>query len=256
MQAPTSPTPMATPQVPAGKQYDKVELVEPRPHGYLNLAAEVDRRPPWLPASAAKRALVAELKQRCAQLEARPEVLEARVFVARLIPPGRGAYLDARPHVHVARFDVVVHLITRDVAAAEALRQHEDFVAMQQRVEADASRVHTVLARNGRRIGDVDHDRDGVFLFNFFTADDLEQNLAVWEYTAGWFQQETGLDNSTLMLPLEQADSDYTVINHCRWDRWRDIIPSLVFESTFRSYVLDSFEANRTAAIPILYHLA
>jgi len=251
-----STEPFCPPPVPTGKRYDKVDLVEPDGHGYLNLAAEVDRRPPWLPASAPKRALIEELKTRCADLEARSDVVEARVFVAQLIPPGRGAYLESRPHVHIARFDVVVHIITEDVAAAERLAADGAFGALRERVTEIASHVHEVVAHNARRIGDVDHDRDGVFLFNFFTADDTEENLAVWEYTAGWFQQETGLDNSTLMLPNDPADSDYTVINHCRWDRWRDIIPSLVFKRTFRNYVLASFEARHTAAIPILYRLA
>ena len=256
MQATPTTDPFSAPPVPSGKRYDKVELVEPTGHGYLNLAAEVDRRPPWLPASAAKRALVDDLKRRCAELEARKAVVEARVFVARLIPPGRGAYLESRPHVHVARFDVVVHVITKDVAAAQRLRDDEAFAALRERVDQVASRVHTVVAHNARRIGDVDHERDGVFLFNFFTADDTAENLAVWEYTAGWFQQETGLDNSTLMLPAHADDSDYNVINHCRWDHWRDIIPSLVFKRSFRDYVLASFEARHTAAIPILYRLA
>ena len=257
MQAPSPPDPAPlTPDVPPGKQYDKVVLVPPKEHGYLHLAAEVDQRPAWLPNSAAKRALIKDLKQQCTELEARQDVLEARVFVARLIPPGKGAYLEQRPQVHVGRFDVVVLVTTPDVATAERLREDEAFVQMRSRVDECATHVHTVLARNERRIGDVDHSRDGVFLFNFFTADDTAENLAVWEYTAGWFQQETGLDNSSLMRPTEAADSDYTVINHCRWDRWLDVLPSLAFKPSFRNYVLASFEANRTAAIPILYNLA
>ena len=39
------------------------------------------------------------------------------------------------------------------------------------------------------------------FLFNYFYADDSEQNIKVWDYTAGWFQYQTGLDNSTVILP-------------------------------------------------------
>lgn len=257
MQAgPPSAPSSAAPDVPEGKRYDKVVLVEPTTHGYLTVAAEVDRRPAWLPSSAQKRALVEDLKTRCAELEARAEILEARVFVARLIPPGRGAYLEHRPQVHVARFDVVVLVTTRDVADAEQLRSGPDFAALKARLDKDATRVHAVVSRNTRRIGSVDHDREGVFLFNFFTADDVAENLDVWEYTAGWFQQETGLDNSTLLEPTERTESDYTVINHCRWDRWRDILPSLALKPTFRSYVLASFEARRTAAIPILYRLA
>lgn len=246
----------ATPSVPEGKRYDKVALVEPNDRGYLTLGAEVDSRPPWLPPSATKRALVNHLKQWCAELEQQPQVERARVFVARLIPPGKGAYLQQRPQVHVARFDVVVLVITRDVEAAQELHDGPGFTSIRSRIEQDATRTHAVISRNSRRIGEVDHDRDGVFLFNFFTADDVAENLHVWEYTAGWFQQETGLDNSTLLEPTNPQDAEYTVINHCRWDRWRDVLPSLAFKPTFRSYVLASFEAHRTAAIPILYRLA
>ena len=36
----------------------------------------------------------------------------------------------------------------------------------------------------------------------------------------------------------------------------RDVLPSLVFKRTFRTYVLANFEANRVAAMPILYRMA
>ena len=113
-----------------------------------------------------------------------------------------------------------------------------------------------VALNNGRRMGPVDLSRVGVFLFNYFYADRRAQNLAVWEYTAGWFADQTGLDNSTLLIPEAGQDCPYTVINHCRWDRLGDILPSLLLKPSFRSYVLRHFEANDTAAIPILYRLA
>src|SRR6266850_1364954 len=52
------------------------------------------------------------------------------------------------------------------------------------RLIEDAGHVYTVTASNARRIGAVDHARDGVFLFNYFYADSPAQNLAVWEHTA------------------------------------------------------------------------
>ena len=107
-----------------------------------------------------------------------------------------------------------------------------------------------------KRIGAVDHRRGGIFLFNYFYADSLEQNLAVWEYTAGWFQNETGLDNSTVLAPTQPDLSQYTLINHCRWDRLTDVLPALVFKRSFRDFVLAHFDANDTAPMPILYKLA
>jgi hypothetical protein len=45
-------------------------------------------------------------------------------------------------------------------------------------------------------------------------------------------------------------------MNHCRWDRLRDLMPSLIFKRSFRTYVLANFAANRVAAMPILYRMA
>ncbi len=127
---------------------------------------------------------------------------------------------------------------------------------MEDAIRKTASYIHVITATNVKRINAVDHKRSGVFLFNYFFADDTNQNLDVWEYTAGWFEQETGLDNSILLLPVDRDKSKYNIINHCRWDKLRDILLSLLFKRTFRTYVLDNFEANKVAAIPILYRLA
>ena len=120
-----------------------------------------------------------------------------------------------------------------------------------------------VVGSNTRRIapkGDVDHTKDGEFLFNYFIADQLEQNLKIWEYTAGWFSDQTGLDNSTLIVPeADEMDPEacpHSVINHCRCDSLKDILPSLLFKRSFKTFVLNNFEANNTAATPILYRLA
>jgi hypothetical protein len=113
-----------------------------------------------------------------------------------------------------------------------------------------------ISASNTRRIGSVDHSKNGVFLFNYFYSDSLDTNLQVWNYTAGWFQDQTGFDNSTVLLPDEAAQVPYTIINHCRWDRLRSILPALLFNRTFKPFVLNNFEKNNTAAMPILYQLA
>jgi hypothetical protein len=33
-----------------------------------------------------------------------------------------------------------------------------------------------------------------------------------------WYQAETGLDNSTLLAPIEGETSDFVIVNHARWD--------------------------------------
>lgn len=201
--------------------------------------------------------MIPRLKKWCRGLERLPGVSSAVVFDAILVPPGRGKFLRERPgKVHIARFDLAVLIETEDAEAAEAVRDLSAYREMRRAVREAASFVHEIEATNVRRIGPVDHKKNGAFLFNYFFADDTAQNLSVWEYTAGWFEQETGLDNSTVLLPKAGEDCEYNIINHCRWDGLSDILPSLLFKRTFRSYVLANFEANDVAAMPIFYRLA
>lgn len=66
----------------------------------------------------------------------------------------------------------------------------------------------------------------------------------------------TILDNSTLFSSINSEPSMYSVINHCRWNGFINILPSLIFKKTFKTYVLENFAANNVSAIPILYKLA
>lgn len=240
--------------VDSGHSFPRVTLVPATPSGYIHFAIEVDRRPPFLWASRRKRAILEDCRRFSANMAEHPDVVRATVFRAALIPPGRGRFLKRRAgRVDIARFDVAVLIETRDLDAAQRILRDESAQRFEAGLRASANRVHTITAVNVKRIGPVEHRREGVFLFNYFFADETDRNLAVWEYTAGWFQQQTGLDSSTILLPAPGASSQYNVINHCRWDRWRDILPSLLFKHSFRSYVLANFEANNVAAMPILY---
>jgi hypothetical protein len=240
-----------------GARFPQVKLAEPLPSGFVHVAAEVDARPPFFPNSWKKRQLIARCKEWCRRLEGEPEVLGAVVFDALLATPGRGEFLERRPgEVHVARFDLAVLIETATPEAADTLRASPVCTAMKRTIREAATFTHVVTATNPKSMGPVDHERQGVFLFNYFFADDTAQNLAVWEYTAGWFGQETGLDNSTVLLPRDGERSEYNIMNHCRWDRLRDVMPSLLFKRSFRDYVLANFESNNVAAMPILYRMA
>jgi Protein kinase domain len=63
----------------------------------------------------------------------------------------------------------------------------------------------------------------------------------------GSSKDQTGLDNSTLPHPIRPDESGYSVINHCRWNRLLDVLPSLIFKRPFHDDVLAHFEANRRA---------
>lgn len=191
----------------------------------------------------------------CGRLKAEPGVLDATAFVAALAPPGRGKFIEKRKDkVHTARFDVAV-LIQCDVAAVEAVRRSAPYRDLEAAVLEAASFTHIIEATNARRIGPVDHTRPGTFLFNYFFADNVEQNLAVWYYSAGRFHVETGVNNSALLLPVDPSQSRYTIINHCRWDGLRNVLPSLIFKRSFHNYVLANFAASNVAAMSILFRM-
>lgn len=240
------------------QNFPTVTLQRTAPHGYILLAADVDRRPPfgYIWESRRKRKLLKTLKIAAEALARRPVVAEATVFKALVVPPGRGLYLRKRPDAHVARYDVAILIAVHSHGNAQALLESPAYQTLERVVTASTSAVYRMVGENIRSIAPVDHRKAGVFLFNYFLAANEAQNIAVWDYTAGWFQDQTGLDNSLLLRPVAQRGAHYTIVNHCRWDRLTDILPSLLFKPSFRSYVLRHFEANDTAAMPILYRLA
>lgn len=233
-------------------------MVEPSKSHYLLLAAEVDRSalPFFLFTSSKKKKLLKYSKAKCREIELIDGVESAVVFKASLIPPGKGKLLEERPNVHIAKYDVVVLIETENKSIAENIKSNKLYSDLENKISEAASNTLYLSASNVKKINSVDHNRQGVFLFNFFYADNVQQNIGIWEYTAGWFQQETGLDNSTVLLPDNPGKSDYKIINHCRWDSFSNILPSLIFKKTFKTYVLDNFYENNVAAIPILYKLA
>jgi hypothetical protein len=246
-------------RIDVSEHFPRVQLVAPTTSGYLLMAAEVDRRP-WqlIPFSRNKNDLIRETKAYCAMIGRLAGILSASAFRAFFTPPGgHGGYLLRRKkRSHRARFDIVVLIEADSLSNIEEILRSPQWRQLESNVRSKARYVEVISATNAKRIADVDHTRDGVFLFNFFEADDVQQNLNVWEYTAGWFQKETELDNSTVLLPDATANTTYSIINHCRWDRLRDVLPSLLFKRSFRNYVLAHFDANDTAAMPILYHLS
>ncbi|MEP0008545.1 MAG: hypothetical protein ABJF72_05095 [Balneola sp.] len=239
-------------------KFDKVSLVEPSKSHYLLLAAEIDRSllPFFLFTSSKKKELLTYSKSACRELKLIDGVESAVIFKASLIPPGKGKLLEERPDVHIAKYDLVVLIETESESIAENIKSNKLYTDLKKKISEAANNTLYLSASNVKKIDSVDHNRQGVFLFNFFYADNVQQNIGIWEYTAGWFQQETGLDNSTVLLPDNPGKSDYKIINHCRWDSFSNILPSLIFKKTFKTYVLDNFYENNVAAIPILYKLA
>lgn len=223
----------------------RATLVAPTGHGFVHVGAHSGtwRFPLALP-SRRRRRLRARITTAAHTLRPDPRVLRTDVFTALLRPPGGAARAPS------ARYDVVLLVETTTPAAAAGLLEEAPLSAL--------TRLDHVLgfaATSPRRIGPVDHERPGVFLFNYFRAPDVATNLAAWQQTAGWFQRETGLNNSTVLEPVGPAELAYTLVNHCRWDRLRDVLPSLALRRSFRGFVLRTFTAHDVVPEPLLYRM-
>src|SRR5919198_1767485 len=203
--------------------YAAVKLVEPAARGYIHVAAEVrPRRLPFLqrlPAGREKSALLGRLTELARQLEDLETVEKVTSFDALAIAPARSAYLKERGDtIRVPRFDIVVLIETTSPAVIREVQSTPLYDALLAALRSQAKRLHVMAARNAKRVGNVDKTRQGLFLFNYFVADDARVMLRLWDYLAGWYAVETGLDNSTLLVPLEGERSDYLAIDHARWD--------------------------------------
>lgn len=243
-------------------RYARIKLIEPATLGYIHIAAEVQpRRAPFLPNGRAKTALLARLNGIAHQLEQLDMVKKVTIFNAVAFAPP-SAYvkqqIEQQPDaIPLPRFDVVVLIETPSPADARDVRTTPAYQALIDALSSTAKRMHVIVARNAKQIADVDKSRKGVFLFNYFVADDADIMLNLWDYLAGWYAVETGLDNSTLLVPLQGEPSDYLAINNARWDgSLLGVFLQQLTKPSFRRYLLANLEANHVGAMPVLYRLA
>src|SRR5829696_8191139 len=178
---------------------------------------------------------------------------ESHCLPRHLIAPPSG-YAKQQP-TQLARYDVVVLIETTSPEVTGEVQTVDPYKLLVAAVQDAARDVHMMAARCVKRVADVDKTRQGLFLFNYFVADDAAVALQLWDYLAGWYAVETGLRNSTVLEPL--GDADYVFVNHARWDH---SVPRFMLRQltkpSFRRYLLANLQANRTGAMPILYRLA
>ncbi|MFD5424685.1 hypothetical protein [Streptomyces sp. NPDC127084] len=251
----TNPTPARAADKDIRTSWTRARLIEPSASGFVHIGASSGawRTPVVLP-RARRRKILDAMHVAAAELLSDPRVTRADVFEAFIRPPGRRPHGPGRD-VPDADFDAVLLVETTDVHGAEEVLREATVTGLQAELDRTAQRSLVFAGSNARRIARVDHERQGVFLFNYFSADDVDTNLYAWQYTAGWFQDETGLDNSTVLQPTESGKAPYSLVNHCRWDHMSDVMPSLVFKPSFRKFVLRTFAEHRVAARPIFYRL-
>jgi hypothetical protein len=235
-------------------RHPRAHLVDPPPRGYLHLAAAVQPPvgPPFPRTGTRKAALLDRLKALARQAEDESAVEKATVYRAVVMPPA-GGYAKQNG-IRQARYDVAVLVETSSPDTSDEVGKSDTYQAMREAITNAASDVYEMSARCVKSLGDVDKSRPGLFLFNYFAAEDPAVALELWDYLAGWYQAETGLDNSTVL----QSDNptDYAFVSHARWDYG---VPRLLLlqltKPSFRSYIQANLLVNRTASMPLLYHL-
>lgn len=239
-------------------KYRQVSLIEPAKSGYMHIAAEIDQSlfSLFLTTSSKKKKLIIEAKEWCKQLTNDNDIVSAVVFNAQLIAPGKGRLKEKSKGSAMGKYDFALLIEANNLEKIGHIKNSSAYKAIESTIKKISKHHHIATATNVKQMGSVDHKKQGVFLFNYFYADNLQQNLDVWEYSAGWFQEETGLKNSTVLLPIEESVCDYTIVNHCRWDKMSQVLPSLIFKKSFHSYVLANFYANNVVPMPVLYKLA
>lgn len=233
-------------------KYALPRFVDPPLNGYIHVAAAVEPprgRAPFPGRSAAKSALLERSKSLARQLQDLEDVQKATVYRATVIPPPGGAEV-ASP----ARYDVVVLIETTTPEVIEQVQSAEPYRLLIEAVTRGSKDLHVMAARCVTCVADVDKSRQGMFLFNYFTGADAQVTLQLWGYLAGWYAVETGMDNSTLLQPV--GESDYTIVNHARWNSLPAFMMRQLAKKSFRTYVIANLRANQAVSMPILYRLA
>lgn len=185
------------------------------------------------------------------------------IFTAIIVPPGSGEGRKFREEkkldFHVATFDLVILIECERVQDIDQIIDCELYKIIEGLLKSNSTYFNRTLAKNSNRIAEVDKDKQGIFLFNYFFAEDSKTVLDVWEYTAGWWTAKGNLTNSTPLLPLTD-DNQFSLINHCRWDHLIDVMPTLILgrlgiKSGLNDFVLKNFTENNIVAMPVLYKL-
>lgn len=246
----------------ADATYSKATYIEPTTLGYIHIGAEVQPSTlpiTLLPPSGEKAALLRRLKQHVRKLEQLDAVETATVFKAVTMPPfQRFPYIKNHiDSLRLARFDIAVLIETKSPAVVPDVQDTAAYQTLVETIQSEAAQMHVMAARNEKRIGDVDKTRDRLFIFNHFVADDPDVLLELFDHLAGGYVAETGLDNSTLLVPFNDDDADFVAINNAQWDisRFRFLWWELTNPS-LRKYVQTNLKANHAGAMPVLYRLA
>jgi hypothetical protein len=163
---------------------------------------------------------------------------------------------DHADSIRIAQFDVAVLIETTNSESLVQVQGTPLYEALLEYLRTKSMSVHVMTTVNIKRYGEVDAP-DGLFLFNYFDAENPETLMELWEYPADWYRVEMDLDNSLLLVPTKPEASDYAALNHARFDaNLPGFLAKQMSKKSFRSYMRANLEVHRIGAMPILYRLA
>ena len=128
------------------------------------------------------------------------------------------------------------------------IENNKILIAIEGYLRANSKRFFKTKAQNKIKIAEVDKNTNGVFSFQLFYSNNEKTVLDVWKYTAGWWTANANLTNSTPLSPLNKK-CEYSLINHCKWNRLIDILPILILGRIgiikgLNSFVLKNFTSK------------
>lgn len=152
-----------------------------------------------------------------------------------LIPPTRGG----------PRFDAAMLIRTTSPATITQVQASTTYHRL--------NPAFSMTARNIRRIGQTDSTRSATFLFNHFTAPDRDGAVEKWEQLTGWYTAKIGVDNFTLLQPIDN-DAPYSVVNYVRLPTGPiQFLANQFTRPSFHRYVRAHLRSNSMTAMPILF---
>jgi hypothetical protein len=217
------------------RSYPMAAFVEPLPYGYIYAGLTIDppEHSPFVRPSIRRDEALRRYKVLTERLETLGEVVRATLYRTVLLPPIEGA----------PRFDVMVLVQTTSPETITRVRVSHMFTAL------DADFV--MPARNVRRIGDTETPQTGTFLFNHFRVEDSESAVKTWEQLTGWYTVKTGVDNSTLLQPIDA--SPYGFVNYVRLPRGAvQFMVNQLIRPSFHRFVRAKLRSNGMTALPLL----
>lgn len=200
---------------------------------YVGWRVDPPTRLPIVRRSDQRQRMIERCRDFAAAAESIEGVVAATVYEAEMIPP----FAD------IPRYDVLM-----------LIRSHTRSGLLQAESGLRGLEPHFIMpAQNTRRIGDTDRTCSASFLFNHFVARRPAVAMEGFDRVAGWFPDKLGVDNTTLLQPLDQATSPYAFVNYVRVPGGaRSFLLAMLTRPSFYTHVRRILRTYDMTALPLL----